>query len=165
MASALALLAPPCFAQIVVDSTLGSPGALTGPAFVIPDTLGTQVGSNLFHSFSDFNIRAGESATFTSSFSNSTTNVISRVTGPQASIIDGALRSEVAGADLWFINPHGLVIGPTATLSVLASFYAGGAESCCYRMAADSSPRTQAAPALRSVRRPRLVFSMGHRAP
>ena len=48
---------------------------------------------------------------------------------PQASIIDGALRSEIAGADFWLINPQGLVIGPTATLSVPASFYAGGADA------------------------------------
>ena len=129
MACALALLTPPCSAQIVVDGTLGPAGALSGPTFAIPDTLGTQVGSNLFHSFSDFNVRAGESATFTSSFAGTTTNVISRVTGPQASIIDGALRSEIAGADFWFINPQGLVIGPTATLSVPGSFYAGGADA------------------------------------
>jgi large exoprotein involved in heme utilization and adhesion len=78
-----ALQAPHGAAQIVVDGTLGGAGPLTGPAFEIPDTLGTQVGGNLFHSFSDFNVRAGESATFTSAFMGPTANVIARVSGVQ----------------------------------------------------------------------------------
>ena len=75
----------PMAAQIVVDGTLGPAGALTGPSYTIAETLGTQIGGNLFHSFSDFNVRAGETATFTSAFAGTTTNVVSRVTGASAS--------------------------------------------------------------------------------
>ena len=42
--------------QVTVDSSFGNAGALAGPNFQIPDTLGNTVGGNLFHSFSDFNI-------------------------------------------------------------------------------------------------------------
>ncbi len=114
-------------AQIVTDGTVGPPASLTGPAFVIPDTLGTQLGGNLFHSFSDFNINTGESATFTSGFAGATDNVISRVTGSSPSTIDGVLRNTITGADFWFINPSGVVFGAGASLDMTASFYASTA--------------------------------------
>ena len=46
-------------AQVVVDNSFGNAGALNGPNFKIPDTLGKTVGGNLFHSFSDSACRAG----------------------------------------------------------------------------------------------------------
>ena len=116
-------------AQIVTDGTVGPPASLTGPAFVIPDTLGTQRGGNLFHSFSDFNINNGESATFTSGFAGVTDNVISRVTGGSPSTIDGLLRNTIPGADFWFINPNGVAFGDGASLDITASFYASTATS------------------------------------
>ncbi|HXV75581.1 MAG TPA: filamentous hemagglutinin N-terminal domain-containing protein, partial [Candidatus Polarisedimenticolaceae bacterium] len=85
-------------------------------------------GANLFHSFSDFNVLQGQSATFTSNFAGATDNVISRVTGGNASTINGLLRSEVAGADFWLINPNGLVFGAEAVLDVPAGFHASTAD-------------------------------------
>ncbi|HBV31496.1 MAG TPA: hypothetical protein DEB49_03510, partial [Verrucomicrobiales bacterium] len=77
---------------MTVDSSFGNAGALAGPNFQIPDTLGNTVGGNLFHSFSDFNIQTGESATFTGP--DSINNILGRVTGGDASSIDGLIRSE-----------------------------------------------------------------------
>ena len=51
-------------AQVVVDNSFGNAGALNGPNFNIPDTLGKTVGDNLFHSFSEFSLQSGQSATF-----------------------------------------------------------------------------------------------------
>ena len=73
--------------QVTVDSSFGNAGALAGPNFQIPDTLGKTVGGNLFHSFSDFNIQTGESAQFTGP--DSINNILGRVTGGDASSIDG----------------------------------------------------------------------------
>ena len=115
-------------AQIVTDGTVGPAGALAGPNFVIGEALGTRAGANLFHSFSDFNVLQGQSATFTSNFAGATDNVISRVTGGNASTIDGLLRSDIAGADFWLINPNGLVFGANAVLDVPAGFYASTAD-------------------------------------
>ena len=72
--------------QVTVESSFGNAGALAGPNFQIPDTLGKTVGGNLFHSFSDFNIQTGESATFTGP--DSINNILGRVTGvtPPASM-------------------------------------------------------------------------------
>ena len=51
----------PVSAQIRTDASLGhSAQTLTGPNYLIPQTLGKQAGNNLFHSFQTFNIQMGE---------------------------------------------------------------------------------------------------------
>src|SRR5688572_435271 len=106
--------------QVKTDGSLGARQTLAGPNFSIPNTLGRQFGPNLFHSFSDFNVRAGESATF--SGPNTVTNVLARVTGGGKSAINGALRSDIPSANLYLINPAGVVFGPGAQLDVSGSF-------------------------------------------
>ena len=106
--------------QIVLDGTMGPTQSLQGPDFEIADDLGTTIGSNLFHSFSDFNVNVGETATF--SGPDTISNVFSRVTGGNPSNIDGLLRSTIPGADMIFINPSGVLFGPNAQLDVAGSF-------------------------------------------
>jgi len=125
--SGVALLASPLRAEVVFDATLGPGGTLSGN-FDIPDSFGTQVGPNLFHSFSTFNINTGESATFTSSFAGVTDNVIGRVTGGSLSTIDGLLASTIPGAAIWLINPNGVVFGENASLSVPGAFHVSTAD-------------------------------------
>jgi len=50
--------------------------------------------------------------------------VISRVSGPGESRIDGTLRSTIPGADLFLISPSGVVFGEGASLDVPGSFHA-----------------------------------------
>lgn len=127
IAVGIALLASPVHADVVFDGTLGPGGSLSG-TFDIPDSFGTQVGANLFHSFTTFNIDTGESATFTSGFAGVTNNVIGRVTGGSLSTIDGLLASTIPGAAIWLINPHGIVFGDNASLSVPGAFHASTAD-------------------------------------
>jgi large exoprotein involved in heme utilization and adhesion len=51
---------------VVTDGSLGPAGAIgkINNDFAIPHSLGTKVGGNLFHSFSEFNLLSGESATY-----------------------------------------------------------------------------------------------------
>ena len=122
----LAPVVVPVYGQIATDGTVGSAQSLTGPNYAIGAGLGTQRGANLFHSFSTFNINIGESATF--SGPNGLQNVISRVTGGTLSHIDGTLRSEINGANVWFINPAGVVFGVNAQLDVPAAFHVSTAD-------------------------------------
>ncbi len=108
-------------AEVVLDGSLGQSGALSGPDYAIAESMGQVQGSNLFHSFSDFNLNNTESATF--SGSAGITNIVSRVTGGNVSSIDGTLRSSISGADFYFINPNGIVFGENASLDVSGSFY------------------------------------------
>ncbi len=116
----------PLFAQIATDGTLGVETNLTGPNFEIPADLGQQRGSNLFHSFKEFNINTNESAIFTGP--DSIQNILTKVTGGHHSWIDGTLTSKMPQANLYLLNPSGIMFGENAKLDVLGSFHASTAE-------------------------------------
>jgi filamentous hemagglutinin family protein len=109
-------------AQIALDGSMGQKGPLTGPNYIINAGMGSLYGSNLFHSFGVFNVNTGESATFIGPAA--VQNVIGRVTGGAASNIDGNLSCSIQGANLYLINPAGMMFGPNATLDVTGSFVA-----------------------------------------
>jgi filamentous hemagglutinin family protein len=113
-------------AQITLDGTLGPQGPLTGPDYTIDAQVGQLRGNNLFHSFGQFNVQTGESATFTGP--QTVENVIGRVTGGQQSFIDGQIRSEMSQANLYLLNPSGVLFGPNATLDVPGSFHVSTAD-------------------------------------
>ncbi len=113
-------------AEVVLDGTVGQKGAVSGPNYVITDKMGSQAGANLFHSFETFNINTGESGTFTGP--GGIQNVIGRVTGGTSSLIDGRLGCTIPGANLFLINPYGMMFGPNATLDVNGSFHASTAD-------------------------------------
>jgi filamentous hemagglutinin family protein len=127
----LSILCPASRAQIILDGSLGSQGPLVGPDYTIPARLGQIYGHTLFHSFGMFNIRTGESATFTGP--HAIDNILSRVTGGQRSLIDGTLRSEIPGANLYLLNPAGVLFGPNATLDVKGSFHVSTADAIWLR--------------------------------
>ena len=76
---------------------------------------------NLFHSFTEFNLLTGESATFITD--PVIQNILSRVMGGNPSLIDGLLQTN-GNANLFFINPSGIVFGPNSALDLQGSFTA-----------------------------------------
>jgi filamentous hemagglutinin family protein len=121
--------------SIAVDGSLAPARPLgVGPQYTIDANLGKQVGSNLFHSFSRFGLGMSESATFTSvGSSGPISNVIGRVTGGTPSWIDGKVSidqtmSNIAGANLYLINPSGIAFGSHASVSIAGSFHASSAD-------------------------------------
>ncbi len=112
--------------QVVLDASLGTAGALPGPDYQITADFGLQAGANLFHSFSQFDLASGESAVFSGPADVS--RIISRVTGGAASQIDGTIRSTIASADLYLVNPSGIVFGPNSSLDLTGSFIATSAD-------------------------------------
>ena len=125
-AALLGLFSPLTGAQIVTDGTVGPPVSLSGPEMTIGAELGATRGSNLFHSFQRFDIPSGQRATFTGP--DRIQNVIGRVTGGQTSRIDGSLRSTVGQADVYLINPAGVVVGPNAKVDVPAALHLSTAD-------------------------------------
>ncbi|MDM8560348.1 filamentous hemagglutinin N-terminal domain-containing protein [Candidatus Parabeggiatoa sp. HSG14] len=113
-------------AEVTLDGSLGQQGVLSGPNYLIGADLGQQHGGNLFHSFQDFNLQSHEGAIF--SGPNSVNNIISRVTGGNPSNIDGLIRSTIPQANMYFLNPYGIVFGPNAELDVQGSFHASTAD-------------------------------------
>ncbi len=121
-------------AQISLDGSLGMAGQLRGPNYTIPASSGQIRGANLFHSFGQFNLSAGESANFTGP--GTIHNILGRVTGSTPSSIDGLIRSEIPGANLYLLNPRGVLFGPNASLEVSGSFHVSTAD---YLRLADGS--------------------------
>jgi filamentous hemagglutinin family protein len=81
-------------------------------------------GTNLFHSFGQFTIGTGDTANFFNETHLSTTNILSRVTGGNPSNIFGTIQTTgFPGANLFLINPAGVIFGPNATLNVEGSFH------------------------------------------
>ncbi len=114
------------YAQVVLDGSMGSAGQLKGPDYAIKAGYGQQAGANLFHSFQQFNINTSESATF--SGPESVQNIISRVTGGKSSWIDGRIFSTIAGANMYFLNPAGVMFGANASLDIGGSFHVSTAD-------------------------------------
>ena len=82
-------------------------------------TGGTRVGTNLFHSFGDFNVPSSNIANFHNETVLPTSNILGRVTGGNPSSIFGTIQTEGFGsANLFLMNPAGIVFGPTASLNV-----------------------------------------------
>ncbi|OQX24945.1 MAG: hypothetical protein BWK80_18220, partial [Desulfobacteraceae bacterium IS3] len=120
------------YAQIVLDGTMGTAGEIKGPVYDIKAGYGKQAGANLFHSFGQFNVSSGETADFR--VSPAIQNIISRVTGGEFSRIDGTLRStlsgssEISGANLYLLNPAGVMFGQNARLDIGGSFHVSTAD-------------------------------------
>ncbi len=110
-------------AQVVTDGSLGPAVALPGPNFVIDPALGQTRGGNLFHSFSAFNVGSQQAAFFLGT--PGLVNIFARVTGNTPSVIDGSLS---APANLYLLNPRGILFGAGASLDVAGSLHASTAD-------------------------------------
>ncbi len=109
---------------ITPDGSLGTTVSQSGSVHTIDG--GTMLGPNQFHSFDRFDVGTNDTARFTGPAS--VENILSRVTGGVGSMIDGTLQSDIAGANLYLLNPNGVMFGPNAQLDVMGSFHVSTAD-------------------------------------
>ena len=120
--------AKPASSQLTPDNTLGDESSVVNPRNETSDSIdgGALRGQNLFHSFQEFNVGEGRGAYFAKP--DAVSNIFSRVTGNNPSNILGTLGVDGA-ANLYLVNPNGIVFGENSSLDVQGSFTATTADA------------------------------------
>lgn len=122
----------PALAQIVPDNTLAGEASIVVPGQSLRGLMADRIeggairGSNLFHSFSDFHVATGAAAYFSNPIG--VENILTRVTGSQPSSILGRL-GVLGSANLFLLNPNGIIFGAEASLDIAGSFTAATASA------------------------------------
>jgi filamentous hemagglutinin family protein len=160
----LLLSATPAKAQITPDNTLGAERSVFTTNTLIQGkginadsiTGGAQRGRNLFHSFSDFNVIAGQKVYFANP--SDVTNILTRVTGGNQSSILGTLGVD-GGANLFLINPAGILFGKNASLDLKGSFVGTTANGVQFGTQGLFSATNPQAPPLLTIDPSALLFN------
>ncbi|MFN6481221.1 filamentous hemagglutinin N-terminal domain-containing protein [Nostoc sp. DedQUE07] len=118
----------PAVAQLTPDNSLGKERSQVIPLNTNNDRIegGAARGANLFHSFQDFNVGEGRGVYFANP--EGITNIFSRVTGGNSSNIFGKL-GVLGNANLFLLNPNGILFGKNAQLDMQGSFVGTTASS------------------------------------
>jgi filamentous hemagglutinin family protein len=161
----MAIASLPVAAQITPDDSLGQERSRLQHGVQMRGQRGDRItggarrGENVFHSFSEFNVEAGQRVYFANP--RGIESIFSRVTGAEVSEIMGTLGVE-GNANLWLLNPHGILFGPDARLDIRGAFVASAANRFRFANGAEFHAADPQMPPLLTVTAPLGVqFGIG----
>jgi len=154
---------PKIHAEIIPDNSLGNESSTVTPQDAITDLIegGAIRDNNLFHSFTEFSIPAGDRVYFASP--DGIANILTRVTGNNISKIFGTLgvlndtpplRQIGGGTNLFLLNPNGIIFGENASLDINGSFLATTADSYIFENGFEYSASNPEIPPLLTINIP-----------
>ncbi|BAY49208.1 hemagglutination activity domain protein [Scytonema sp. HK-05] len=149
-------------AQIIPDETLGAEASLVTPNADIKGIPGDRIdggairNNNIFHSFREFNISEGQRVYFNNP--EGIINIIGRVTGANPSNILGVLGVN-GNANLFLINPNGIIFGRNARLDVGGSFVVSTANALQFGNQGFFSATNPETPSLLTVNPSAFLFN------
>ncbi len=144
-------------AQLIPDATLGNESSVVTPNVDINGSVSDQIdggatrGANLFHSFGQFNVGEGRGVYFSNPAGIE--RILTRVIGGNSSNILGTL-GVLGNADLFLINPNGIIFGTGARLDLRGSFIGSTASSIKFADGLEFSATNPQAPPLLTINVP-----------
>ena len=141
----------PAIAQVTSDGITNTTVNQNGNNFTILN--GIAKGDNLFHSFSNFSVPTGGSATFDLVNTPNITTIFSRVTGGNVSNIDGLIRTINSNnsVSLFLMNPSGIIFGQNAKLDIGGSFISTTANSIKFSDGSEFSAVNPTSPSMLTI--------------
>jgi filamentous hemagglutinin family protein len=144
-------------AQLIPDATLGNESSVVTPNVDVNGLASDRIdggatrGANLFHSLGQFNVGEGRGVYFSNS--GGIERILTRVTGGNGSNILGTL-GVLGNADLFLINPNGIIFGAGARLDLKGSFIGSTASSIKFANGLEFSAINPQAPPLLAINVP-----------
>jgi filamentous hemagglutinin family protein len=145
----------------IADDTLGNERSIVTPEENLRGRAGERIeggarrGNNLFHSFREFGIDEGRAVYFDDP---GVQNILSRVTGSNVSEIFGRL-GVLGDANLFLLNPNGILFGPNASLDVRGAFVGSTANAIQFGEQGFFNVSDPSAPPLLTVQPSAFLFN------
>ncbi|MGG6295519.1 filamentous hemagglutinin N-terminal domain-containing protein [Leptolyngbya sp. AN02str] len=151
--------AVPAWAQLTPNATWGPENSTVTSTSPTQTEIGggARRDSNLFHDFAEFNVGPAAGVYFRNPAGVNT--IVTRVTGGNASTINGTL-GVLGPADLFLLNPSGVVFGANAELDVQGAFFTTTASGLQFGSQGSFTVGNPAAPPLLTIQPNALLFTV-----
>ncbi|MCS5661858.1 MAG: filamentous hemagglutinin N-terminal domain-containing protein, partial [Dehalococcoidia bacterium] len=131
-------IGPVVYHELVTDGTIGQSDNLgigggfgTTMMVYIPSRLGQIKGDNLYHSFKALDLSSDQFAVL--DIPEEVNNVFIRITGGEASLLNGVIESNKKGRNITLINEQGFELGPDTEFTTFSGIRLGAVDAIAFK--------------------------------